>query len=113
MDKQFDRRANQYIFEYEGVDPGSADDQDDDLENLDDEMEALVVDIPPSPRAHKPRYDTEAIITSFGAIEHAEVMISDLTNRSFDHSFTGADPTILDNPTIESDPFTYIITERC
>ena len=114
MDKRFERRANQYISEYEGADSGSADGLEDDSEDLDNEMEALMIDIPESSKVLNPRTDSETFITSFGAMEHAKIIVSNLTNRSFDHSLTGTGPTTLDNTVTSAnlDPFTYVITER-
>ena len=48
-------------------------------------------------------------ITSFGKIHSAKTMTMDLANCSFNHAITGSNP---DLDRHESDPFTYITSER-
>ena len=53
--------------------------------------------------------NTNTFITSFGTIHQAETMTAYLANHSFDHAITGANPNLTGH---ESDPFTYITSER-
>ena len=103
----FDRRANQYIAEHEGVDY----ERDDDSESIDDAAEALMIDIgssSPSPLDQE-NLNTDIFITSFGTIHSAQTISTELANRSFDHAITGSNPGLQHH---ESDPFTYITSER-
>jgi hypothetical protein len=80
---QMNKRIDQYIAEYEGLE--DEDDQDMDGE-LTKEMEALMIEFPPSSPPGKD--NAEAFITTFGSMENPELMTTDLVNRSFSHYLT-------------------------
>lgn len=100
---------DQYIVEYEGSEPedeGEGNDKDDgDVDNLEKNIEALMVDVasPPLPDAE----NSASFITSFGPVENAEAITEDLANRSFSH-YIGTLPNCED-PAL---PFSYIATDR-
>ncbi len=84
---------------------------DDDTESINDATEALMIDVgfsSPSP-LDQDNVNTDTFITSFGTIHSAKIITTDLANRSFDHAITGSNP---DLKRYESDPFTYITSER-
>ena len=99
--RYFDKRATHYITDYEGVEEDSEND-------MEEEMEALMIDVP-SPTLPSIGAESENFMTSCGSIEHAEVMTTDLTDRSFCHSLgINFDNTAID---MDLDPFAYIVTE--
>ena len=111
LGQRFDKKAAQYIANFEGMESGSDNDLDDgDL----DEMEALIIDVPSPPSATLIDENSEAFFTSLGLVEKAEEMATTLADRSFSHSlFTigKVSPNATCN-TIDSDPFAYIATDR-
>ena len=96
-----------YIIDYEGVETDSED-------NLNDKMEAFMIDVPSLTLPQTGIKNIKAFITSFGAMDHAEIIISNLANQSFEHSLTGTGPVTYNDTIIKADldPFTYIATER-
>ena len=107
LGRGFEKGVAHYIVDYEGVEADSKD-------SLDDEMEALMFDVPSLTLPQAGIENTKAFITSFGAMDHAEIMISNLANRSFEHSLTGTGPVTYNDSIIkaDSDPFIYVATER-
>ena len=97
----FDKRASQYIAEYEGLDY----EIDDDMESIDEAAEALMIDVGFSSPSHldQVNVNTNTFITSFGTIHQAETMTAYLAKRFFDHAITGANPNLTGH---DSDPFT-------
>ena len=102
--QRFDRHANQYIADYEGS-PNSETEDD-----LDDAMEALIIDIE-SPPTTPVQDKAEGFFCSSGAIYQAEAITSDLANRSLDHAITGTSP-VAGNDNLESNPFAYTTSNR-
>ena len=84
---------------------------DDDTESIIDAAEALMIDVGfSSPSSlDQDNVNTDTFITSFGTIHSAKIITTDLANRSFDHAITGSNPDLKRH---ESDPFTYITSER-
>ncbi len=62
-----------------------------------------------SSNVNQENVSTNTFITSFEKIHQAETMTAYLANRSFDHTITGADPTLT---AYGSDLFTFITSER-
>ena len=62
-----------------------------------------------SSNVNQENVNTNTFITSFETIHQTETMTAYLANRSFDHTITGADPTLTPHGL---DPFTYITSER-
>jgi hypothetical protein len=82
---QMNKRIDQYIAEYEGLE--DEDDQDTDGE-LTKEMEALMIDFPSFLSPPDKDENAEAFITTFGPMENPELLTTDLVNRSFSHYLT-------------------------
>jgi hypothetical protein len=78
------RRIDQYIAEYEGLDPDE-DDQDTNDEMI-KEMKALIIEFPSFSSPEKD--NAETFIITFGSMENPESMTTDLINRSFSHYLT-------------------------
>ncbi len=128
---QVNKRIDQYISEYEGTDLSSSYSEDDSDTDLIDEMKALIVNLSPFP-ALPPIPDNpsnvETFITSFDPVENAnaEIMTTNLANRSLSHFLTNNLQTSLKTPYLpephppdpvhtcmkDVDPFTYITTDR-
>jgi hypothetical protein len=141
---RFSIRIDHYISEYEGTNPSSSYSEDDSDTDLTDEMKTLIVDLPSFPTLpfipdNPP--NAETFITSFDPVENAnaEIMTTNLANRSLSHFLTNnlhtcmnddqtSDvlQTDLKNPSLtgpnafifvhtcmkDIDSFTYIITDR-
>ncbi len=82
--QQSDRKAAQYIANFEGVEFSPDNDLDD--EGL-DEMEALVTNVLSPPSIVPNNKNSKAFFTSLGLVEKAEEMATNLADRSFSHSF--------------------------
>lgn len=99
--RTFDRNPRQYMAEFEGEEPGDAE------ESLTGVVEALIAADTDDFEYIEP---AEAFLTSFGPIgaTDASNITSSLAERSFVHALT-ADS----NPSLaESDPFAYLTTDR-
>ena len=99
--------ATQYIAEHERVDH----EMEDDTESIDDAAEVLMIDVGFSSPSllDQENVNTDTFITSFGTINSAKTVTTELANRSFEHAITGSNP---DSKRHESDLFTYITSER-
>jgi hypothetical protein len=133
------KRIDQYISEYEETNPSSSYSEDDSDTDLTDEMKALIVDLPALPPIPDNPSNVETFMTSFGPVKNAEMMTTNLANRSLSHFLTNnlhtcmnddqtsnvlqtdlknPSPTGLNAPTPihtcmkDTDPFTYITTDR-
>jgi hypothetical protein len=84
------KRIDQYIFEYEETDFSSSyseDDSDTDPDLI-DEMKTLIVDLSALPLISDNLSNVETFMTSFGSVKNAEMMITNLVNRSLSHFLT-------------------------
>ena len=101
--QEFDKRASQYIAEYEEIDH----EMDDDTKSIDDIAEALMIDMRFSSLSslNQDNVNTDIFITSFGIIYSAKTITSDLVNHSFEYAIIGNNPNFNCH---KSDPFTYI-----
>lgn len=111
--QQFEKSAAHYISNFEGVESGDNDnDEDENEDDLVNQMEALIVNT--GPEAHDDFGSSEAFSTSFGPLSHAEVLTTNLANRSFSHSLHGSAPEPAPKPASDDDqiPFAYIVTNR-
>jgi hypothetical protein len=79
------KRINQYIAEYEGLDSNNKNDEDlnPDLEN---EMKALMIEFLSFSFLEK-NENAETFIIIFESMKNFELMTTDLVNRSFSHYF--------------------------
>ncbi len=87
---QVNKRIDQYIFEYEETDFSSSyseDDSDTDPDLI-DEMKTLIVDLSALPLISDNLSNVETFMTSFGSVKNAEMMITNLVNRSLSHFLT-------------------------
>jgi hypothetical protein len=120
---QVNKRIDQYISEYEGTNPSSSYSEDDSDTDLTDEMEALIVNLPALPPIPDNPSNVETFITSFGPVENAnaEIMTTNLANRSLSHFLTNNlhtsmkmthPPDPVHTCMKHTDPFTYITTDR-
>ncbi len=82
---QMNKRINQYIAEYEGLDSNNKNDEDlnPDLEN---EMKALMIEFLSFSFLEK-NENAETFIIIFESMKNFELMTTDLVNRSFSHYF--------------------------
>ena len=69
-----------------------------------------MIDVPSPTLSDAKAKESESFIISFGPVKHAEVMTTNLADRSFNHSL-GIN-THNHNLDLDSDPFAYIVTER-
>ncbi len=129
------KRIDQYISEYEGTNPSSSYSEDDSDTDLTDEMETLIVDLPALPSIPDNPANIETFMTSFDPVEeaNAEIMTTNLANRSLSHFLTNNLHTSMNDQTADdlqtglkmihpsdpvhtcmkdTDPFTYMITDR-
>lgn len=81
--QQFDRKATQYIANFEGTEISP--DNNLDNESL-DEMKALLIDIPSPSSTVLHNENSEAFFTSFSLVEKVEKMAFNLIDRLFSHS---------------------------
>ena len=79
--------------------------------NLNDELKALIINVPLSVSPNTRIKDVKRFIISFEAIKHAKIMTSNFTNRAFDHFFTSNSFTAFDDSTADMYLFTYITTK--
>lgn len=97
LGQKMDKKVNQYIADYEGTESDM-----EDIDDTEEEMEALIVDVsPPSSPPPSKHDDTRNFLTSFGNMENAEMMTTDLANRSCSH-FLGTLHYMKDNKPEES-----------
>ena len=101
--RHFDKQSAHYIADYERTES----DSDNDLDN---KIEALMIDVSSLTLPDPQTQSIKTFITSFGPLEHAKAITTDLENRSFKHTLG----TNFDNPTtdLDSDSFAYIATDR-
>lgn len=81
--QQFNRKAAQYIANFEGIEFSLDNDLSD--ENL-DEIQVLVIDIPSLPSTNFNDENFETFFTLLGFVEKAKEMAINFTNRLFSHS---------------------------
>jgi hypothetical protein len=85
------KRIDQYIFEYEETNLSSSSYSEDDSDtDLIDEMKTLIVDLSSLSSLSLPSNsdnfsNVETFITSFDLVQNAEIMITNLANRSLSH----------------------------
>ncbi len=85
------KRIDQYIFEYEGTNFSSSSFSEDDSDtDLIDEMKALIVDLsslsPLSLPSNSDNFsNVETFIISFDPVQNAEILTTNLANRSLSH----------------------------
>jgi hypothetical protein len=79
------KRIDQYIFEYEGTDLSSSYSEDDSDTDLIDEMKTLIVNLSILSLISDNSANTETFIISFESVKNAEMMITNLANRSLSH----------------------------
>ena len=75
IDRRFEKRTNQYIFDYEGVDSGLNDDDElneDEMDKLNHDMKTLIVDVLFF-ETFDTAFDDKAFITSFETMKDAVV----------------------------------------
>lgn len=117
IDQRFDRKAAQYIANFEETEFSL----DDDLDNESlDEIKALLVDIllPPSIILNNENF--EVFFTLLNLVEKAEEMAINLANRSFSHFFitiSNVSPNHINSANtayniIDINPFAYIATDQ-
>lgn len=82
LGQRFDKKAAQYIANFEGMESGSDNDLED--ENL-DEIEVLIINILSPPSATLNDKNSETFFTLLGFVKKAEEMTTNLANRSFNH----------------------------
>ncbi len=93
------KRIDQYIAEYEGLEGLDSDEDDQDTDGeLIKEMEALMIDFPSSLSPPEKDENAEAFITTFGSMENPGSMTTDLVNRSFSHYLTDFHTGMNDQP---------------
>ena len=114
IDRRFEKRTNQYIFDYEEIDSGLNNDDElneNEMNELNHDMKTLIVDVPFF-ETFDTAFDDEAFITSFEAMKDAESILSNLINRSFEHSLTkkSSQPQFTTNEVQNS--FVYVIDDR-
>jgi hypothetical protein len=81
------KRIDQYIFEYEETDLSSSYSEDDSDTDLIDEMKTLIMNLSVLSLISDNFSNVETFITSFHLVENAnaEIMITNLANRSLSH----------------------------
>jgi hypothetical protein len=79
------KRINQYITDYEELDPDYENDENSKNNELNDEMKALMIEM--SSFSSLKSSNTKTFMTSFESMKTSEILIADLPNRSFSHSF--------------------------
>jgi hypothetical protein len=83
---RFSIRIDHYISEYEGTDSSSSYSEEDDYDtDLIDEMKTLIVNLSVLSLISDNLPNVETFMTSFGSVENAEMMITNLANRSLSH----------------------------
>ncbi len=124
-------RIDHYISEYEGTDSSSSFSEEDDYDtDLIDEMKTLIVNLSVLSLISDNLSNVETFMISFGSVKNAEMMITNLANRSLSHflinnlhismnhhSFAFVQiglnvPTFVHICMKDIDLFTYIIIDR-
>ena len=114
--QQFDKKAAQYIANFEGMEFSPDNNLDD--ENL-YEMEVLIIDVPSPPSTVLNDETFKAFFTLLGLVQKAKEMTTNLADRSFSHSLITIG-NVLHNyinsanaacDTIDTNPFAYIATD--
>jgi hypothetical protein len=115
------KRIDQYISEYEETDPSSSYSEDDSDTDLTDEMKTLIVNLPALPPIPDNSANAETFMTSFDPVQNAEILTTNLANRSLSHFLTNNlhtsmkmthPPDPVHTCMKDIDPFTYIIIDR-
>jgi hypothetical protein len=107
--QRFDKYTRQYIVDYEGTE-----NNDDDLDSIDEDIEALIVTDDYSQEDLEP---AKHFTTSFSVLEpeRAFDITTTLANQSLVHALTCTDTATSDTTTsadTDSDPFIYTVTSR-
>jgi hypothetical protein len=79
------KRIDQYIFEYEETNLSSSYSEDDSDTDLIDEMKTLIMNLSILSLISDNSANTETFIISFESVKNAEMMITNLANRSLNH----------------------------
>ena len=116
LGRDVDKRPFHYITEIEGINPDQRE-EDDGLDDLDETMENFILDAASAASTSPKPENSETFFTSFGALQHAEVMITNLNQRAFEHGLgiisIESLNTLHDSEASEaSDPFAYIVSDR-
>ncbi len=82
---QMNKRIDQYIFEYEETNLSSSYSENDSDTDLIDEMKTLIVNLSALSLISDNSANTETFIISFESVKNAEMMITNLVNRSLNH----------------------------
>ncbi len=99
------KRINQYITDYEELDPDYENDENSKNNELNDEMKALMIEM--SSFSSFKSSNTKTFMISFELMKISEILIADLTNRFFSHFLT-TDVLQIDMKNIDS--FSYVTT---
>jgi hypothetical protein len=91
------KRVDQYIAQYEGLDSDEDDEDTDD--ELTKEMKALMIDFPSFLSSPEKDENAEAFIITFGPMKNPELITTDLVNRSFSHYLTDFHTSMNDQTT--------------
>jgi hypothetical protein len=83
---QMNKRIDQYIFEYEETNLSSSSYSENDSDtDLTDEMKTLIVNLPALSLISNNLPNVETFMISFESVKNAEMMITNLANRSLSH----------------------------
>jgi hypothetical protein len=97
------KRIDQYIAEYEGLEEPDLDENDQNtIDELIKEMKALMIDFSSFSFLEK-NSNTEAFIITFESMKNSESMIIDLINRSFSHYFIDFHTDMIDQSSSSND----------
>jgi hypothetical protein len=79
------KRIDQYIFEYEETNLSSSYSEDDSVTDLIDEMKTLIANWSTLSLISNNLSNVETFMISFESVKNAEMMITNLANRSLSH----------------------------
>ncbi len=82
---QMIKRINQYIFEYEETNSSSSYSEDDFDTDLIDEMKTLIINLSTLSLISNKLSNAETFMILFDLVQNAEIMITNLANRSLNH----------------------------
>ena len=113
LSRDIDKRPSHYITEIERINPNQKNDEKNDgLNDLNEIMENFILNATSAASTFPKPENSETFFTSFGALQDAKIMTTNLNQRAFEHELGITES--LNNPhdSETSDPFAYVVSDR-
>ena len=112
LGRNIDKKSFHYIIEIERINPDQKNEKNDDLNDLNEIMKNFILNAIFAASTFFKSESSEIFFISFGALQHAKIMIINFNQRVFEHELGIIESLNKFHDFETSDSFAYVISDR-